>query len=154
MSTMHVTLELDEEILQRAITELELTNPPAIKLNGSGAKTETAGGKMTWRGLYDPASHTITVASGLAALSKERLIEMVPHLRFTLLHELRHAWQRENWSAAEIAAAFSGPYHLQPGEIDANAWADYAMPAYVGIVKAKRRPVGGRTGFQKLGASR
>jgi hypothetical protein len=43
-----------------------------------------------------------------------------------------------------------GTYDGSHIEIDANAWADGAAAKYRGLVRIKRRPVGGRTGFGRM----
>lgn len=149
----HVNVELDESILAEVIRELKLANPPTITLNHNGlvtAENNNAGAGEV-RGLYSPAKNHVTIATANPSSQRERQIELAKHLRFTVLHELRHAWQRENWDDRTAAAMRDGTYFDSGEEQDANAWAEYAMPKYAGLVKVTRRPVGGRTGFQRLG---
>jgi hypothetical protein len=154
MATMHVKIELDADTLARAIKELKLTNAPKFVLNHSGvARNTTAGkGEQQVRGLYSPMTNIVSIASQRPEHSRERLIELTRHVSFTVLHELRHAYQREYWTVEQKMECEAYDYAQRPDEIDANLWAEYARPKYLGLVKITRRPVGGKTAFQRLGS--
>jgi hypothetical protein len=149
----HVEVELDESVLADAIRELGLNEPPTFTLNHNGkvSASKNSGGFLEVRGLYSPSKNNVTIATATETAQRERIPELAKHLRFTVLHELRHAWQRENWSGEYAEQMAAGPYFMRGEEIDANEWAEYAMPLFPGLVKVKRRPVGGKTGFQRLG---
>jgi hypothetical protein len=153
MATMHVKIELDADTLARAIKELKLTTPPKFVLNHSGVARNTNAGKgeQQVRGLYSPKTNIVSIASQRPSSSQERLIELTRHVSFTVLHELRHAYQREYWTVEQhMENSMVEDYHMKPEEIDANLWAEYARPKYLGLVKITRRPVGGKTAFQRL----
>jgi len=152
MSIARIDLQLDEATLHTVFAELRLTNPPSFTLNASGhadPNKNNAGTKM-FRGMYHPTNNHIEIGTQGASFSKESLFILTKHLRFTVLHELRHAWQRENWSESEQAIAADGDYESQPQEIDANAWAEYASPKYKSLVVVRRNQVG-QSGFGRLG---
>lgn len=145
-----VSVEMNEEILADVIAELELSNPPSFTMNHSGkfARNEVSvNGKV--RGSYHPGTNHVTITSQGESFEKEGLYVLTRHLRFTVLHELRHAWQREHWTEEERIKAAQGPYDLRHEEIDANQWAEYAMPKYRGLVKVNRQRVG-KSGFASL----
>lgn len=147
---VHVKIELDEEVLARVVRELGLRNPPGFILNDRGGGRNTSAGRIAYRGLYDGANNLVRIASQHQSSQRERLIELTKHTKVTVLHELRHAWQRENWSAEYQREAAKGPYHERIEEQDAEAWAEYAAPMFPGLVKVTRRPVGGKTGFGRM----
>lgn len=152
----HVTIELNEDTLAQIVKELDLSKPPSFTLNHSGqfAKREMdVGGKgerVLVRGSYHAPTNLVTITSQGESYEREGLYVLTKHIRFTVLHELRHAWQREHWTAEQKRKAAAGPYHLRFEEIDANQWADYASPKYRTLVQIKRRQVG-RNGFSRLG---
>lgn len=141
-----VSIELDEKLLADAISELELKNAPTFTLNDSGrshAEHERV------RGVYHPATNHITITSQGESYTREGLYVLTKHVRFTVLHELRHAWQREHWSPEQQRLGAAGDYADRIEEQDANAWADYASPKYRGLVVITRTPVG-KSGFARL----
>lgn len=146
---VHVRIELNPEVLAAVVAELELKNAPTFRLHSTG-KLKTKDGFGNYRGLYEPAKNHVTIANGFDAYARERQTELVKHLSFTVLHELRHAWQRENWDADTKQAMAAGPYAIRGEELDANAWAEYAQPKYRGLVTVTRRPVGGVSRFAKF----
>lgn len=147
-----VEIQMDADVLARVIGDLGLENAPSFTLNHSGNYPKDllpVQGQV--RGVYHPATNHVDITSGAEAYEREGLTVLTKHVRFTVLHELRHAWQRENWTDDQIQKAFSGPYQYQPGEIDANAWADYAMPKFPKLVTIKRTQIG-KSGFSRLSA--
>lgn len=146
-----VSIELDDNILQLVIGELELNNPPSFTLNHSGQLPGVRIKNATIRGSYDAATNTVTITSQGEAYEREGLYVLTKHVRFTALHELRHAWQREHWTPEQLERARQGPYALRHEEIDANCWAEYAMPKYRGLIRINRQQVG-KSGFARLSA--
>lgn len=146
-----VAITLNEDVLRRVIAELELQNAPTFTLNSNGrvAPEGNTGRFSEIRGLYDPGSNHVTIAAARPEHSREGLYVLTKHLRHTILHELRHAWQREKWSPAEKARAAEGPYEFRREEIDANEWAEYASPKFKGLVTVTRTQVG-QSGFARL----
>lgn len=142
-----VSIELDEAVLAQIIAELELSDPPTFTLNGSSTTQKFDGAKV--RGYYSPADNHVSISTQGESYEKEGLVVLTKHIRFTVLHELRHAWQREHWTDEQKALGSIGPYNLRPEELDANAWADYASPKYRGIVRVKKTQVG-KSGFSRL----
>lgn len=150
----HVTIELNEDTLAQIVEELDLSKPPSFTLNHSGQFAGSTFGdkdrKVIVRGSYHEPTNLVTITSQGESYEREGLYVLTKHVRFTVLHELRHAWQREHWTAEQKRKAATGPYHLRFEEIDANQWADYASPKYRTLVQIKRRQVG-RNGFSRLG---
>jgi hypothetical protein len=150
MSAAHVTIKLDADLLAQLVAELELSNPPSFTLNHSGQLSGVRiGGETKVRGSYHHATNHVTVTSQGSSYEREGLYVLTKHVRFTVLHELRHAWQREHWTKEQQIAGSQGDYAHRHEEIDANQWADYAMPAYRGLVTIKRTQVG-KSGFSSL----
>lgn len=144
-----ISIELAQNELDQIISELELSNPPSFTLNHSGKFARDAisvDGKV--RGSFDPTTNHVTVTTQGESYEKEGLYVLTKHIRFTVLHELRHAWQREHWTEEQKIHGRQGPYHLRPEEIDANAWADYASGKFR-LVKVTRQQVG-RSGLSRL----
>jgi hypothetical protein len=148
---VRVSIELDEDVLAAVIEELKLSNPPTFTLNSRGkVNPEGNTGRFSEiRGLYDPATNHVTVAAARPEHSREGLYVLTKHLRHTVLHELRHAWQREHWTAEQKRRAGEGEYELRIEERDANDWAAYASPKYRGLVRVSRTQVG-KSGFSQL----
>lgn len=144
----HVSIEMDFEILCQVIGELELSNPPTFALNHSGQLSGVRTNAHV-RGSYHQASNHVTVTSQGSSYEREGLYVLTKHIRFTVLHELRHAWQREHWTEEQLIAGQQGDYAHRLEETDANQWADYAMPKYRGLVNIKRTQVG-KSGFSSL----
>ena len=146
----HVTIELDSETLEDVICELELSNPPTFALNHSGRLSGVrVRDNQQVRGSYHGASNHVTITSQGSSYEREGLFVLTKHVRFTVLHELRHAWQREHWTEEQQIAGRLGSYEFRLEETDANSWADYAMPKYRGLVTIKRTQVG-KSGFSSL----
>ena len=146
MLATRIQVELDEEVLRRVIEELELSNPPDFTLNHSGKFPKSFFGEehKNVRGSYEPATNHVTITSQGESFEREGLYVLTKHIRFTVLHELRHAWQREHWTAEEKREAARGSYRERKEEIDANKWAAYASPLYAKLVTIKRTTVGNR----------
>ena len=96
------------------------------------------------RGTHHAGSNHITITTQGEQYERESLYVLTKHIRFTILHELRHAWQHRNWTPEQMNRAKQGPYAMRLVEIDANKWAEYASPKYTGLVKIKREQVGTR----------
>lgn len=144
-----ISIELDQNELGQIISELELSNPPSFTLNHSGRfSKEEIGDHGKVRGVFFPAENHVAITTQGESYEKEGLYVLTKHIRFTVLHELRHAWQREHWTEEQKIAGRIGPYALRPEEIDANSWADYASGKYR-LVKVTRQQVG-RSGLSRL----
>lgn len=137
---VRVGLEINEVVLQQVIEELHLKNPPTFVLNARGVdKSHPDLGKTgEYRGMYYGASNTVEVATGNAGLKHESLTIQTRHLKKTLLHELRHAWQREHWDDEMMREAKRGEYWDRLEERDARAYADDALNRFPGLVKVTR----------------
>ena len=145
-----VSITLGETDFRHALQELEIDqNPPDMILNYSGHHPELSKQHGVVRSVYVPSDHHILITTQGEAFEREGLLVMTKHLRFTVLHELRHAHQHTHWSAEQLIEARRGPYELRGVELDANAWADYAMPIYPGLVIVKRQQVG-KSGFARM----
>lgn len=153
MSAQHIEIVLDDAMFQSVLEELELTErPPSIVLNHPGFASNTTYSKKTAevRGVYDPSDHTVYVSNGNKSLQRERLIETTTHLLVSFLHELRHAHQHTHWAQEELAGGTELGYWESHKEVDARAWSEGAAQKYKGLIRVQRRPVGGRTGFQRM----
>lgn len=147
-----ISIELDENVLELALGELELLDKrPTFTLNHSGQFLGFNDKFGHVRGMYDAATHHISLATQHEQYEREGFYVMTKHFRFTLLHELRHAHQQTHWTAAQLIEARRGPYEFRIEEIDANQWADYAMPKFVGVVRVQRQRIG-KSGFGSLSA--
>jgi hypothetical protein len=143
-----MAIELNEETLALVVAELQLQNPPHFLLNHSGNFSREEVGDLpkgaVVRGTYQASSNTVTITSQGEWAEREGLYVITKHIRFTILHELRHAWQRENWSDEEMRLAGLGKYEYRKEELDANSFADYASPKYRTLVQIKRQQIGNR----------
>lgn len=146
-----VSIEMDENILALVIQELNLSNPPSFTLNHSGFHPDLKVEHGKVRGAYHSPTNHVTITSQGESYEREGLYVLTKHVRFTVLHELRHAWQREHWTPEQQERARQGAYSSRHEEIDANTWAEYAMPKYRGLVRITRQRVG-RSGFARLSA--
>lgn len=146
-----VTLTLNEDVLANVIAELRLTNPPTFTMNARSdmPHPDVAGDHALIRGLYDPVKNHVAIASQGYAYEREGFYVLTKHVRHTILHELRHAWQREYWTPEQQEHGRQGGYRQRPEEIDANQWAEFAAPRYPNLVKVTRQQVG-RSGFSRM----
>jgi hypothetical protein len=144
-----VSITLDEDVLKDVIAELRLSNPPSFTLNHSGRHAELVKEHAKVRGFYEPGNNHVGITTQGESFEKEGIVVMTKHLRFTILHELRHAYQREHWTAEQLATGRCGPYELRKVELDANLWAEYAMPVYPKLVVVKRQTIG-KSGLSRM----
>jgi len=144
----HVTIEMNETVLAQAYEELKLSNPPSFTLNHSGKYADISKDQKV-RGMYHGDTNHVDITSQGDSNEREGLYVLTKHIRFTVLHELRHAWQREHWTPEQKTLGHQGNYAQRIEEIDANEWARYASQKYRGLVTIKRRQVG-TSGFSRL----
>lgn len=155
MTPQHIEVVINEELYAKLLAELELeARPPALSLNHSGFASGTNLAKRTVevRGVYSPATHTVYVSTGNAALQRERIIESTKHLLVTFLHEMRHAHQHVHWGSEKFGLPEDGghSYWDSREEVDARAWSEGAAENYKGLVRISRRPVGGMSGLGRM----
>lgn len=151
-----VNIEIDEVQLSRLYDDLKIQSRPKIIVNfdsraeGKGAKMKTTaahkkkiretGGDL--RGRYSPSSNTITIANQTRSFPHQSHALIQHSVRWTLLHEVRHRWQDENWTEREKQANREGNYEERVEELDANDFAARHAVDYPGLVKvtSNRRP--------------
>lgn len=131
-------VELNDDALARLYEEQGFRRIPTISiLPAIPGKTKT--------GDYTPPGFIRLL------LHDERMQGRLPHvisaLNRTLLHELRHHWQFENWGTGAFDDK-PGAYIGQRHEIDARDFADANAHRYR-LIRVKRRPQ--TSGFSKLG---
>lgn len=141
----HINLEVNEETLQKAINDLELENPPTFVLNGTRDSQNVYG-------TYEQKRNLVTINVHRRGNGSTALTELTKRVKRTILHELRHAWQREKLSQEELVEWGLGPYHLRREERDANDWAVRSEAKYPGLVRVVRKQ-SGRSGLSRLAAA-
>lgn len=95
--------------------------------------------------------HKISIFAGAPGLDVGRLTFAATAATDTLLHELRHAWQYENWTDDFYAKDARRPYSQQELEKDANEWASTNAIRWRGLVHVSRRFP--NSGFSRLSAA-
>ena len=137
---VRIGLELDETVLAEVIADLQLSDPPTFVLNHSGriADHPDLGKDGRFRGLYSPGENLVTIATGLDGMRHETYTILSRHLKNTVLHELRHAFQREHWDDEMKAWAKRGGYHERPEEVDARRYADENAERFKGLVRVTK----------------
>lgn len=107
--------------------------------------------RIRFHGSFHRSTCTIQISTNISQFERDRLRSVASDLTFTLLHELRHAWQYENWSPDRIDRANKQPYHDRETENDANAFATSNQSKWLGIVRPGR--VSQPSRFSQLGSS-
>ena len=142
---VHIDLQIDQTVLDKVIADLELENPPSFVLNGTRDNINILG-------TYEAKRNLVTVNIHRPGFGGTALTILTKSVKHTVLHELRHAWQRENLSQEELNLWKQGPYRERREERDANDWATRNERLYPGLVKIVRKK-SGRSGFARFAAA-
>lgn len=142
-----IDITIDDVVLKEVLVELKIDHrPPTITTNDQKVKKHK-GAKWfngeEW-GHYVPSENHVAIQTLPEDLQRLPLFRLVPKIRETLLHELRHAHQYETWSEPRKERMHDGPYWLRDCEIDARGWAYKAAtgPKFKKLVEVKRQPIG------------
>ena len=141
----HIDLQIDQEMLERAIANLELENPPAFVLNGTRDDVNVLG-------TFEARRNLVTINVHRPGFGATALAVLTKGVKHTILHELRHAWQREKLSPEELTLWKQGRYRDRREERDANDWAARNERSYPGLVKIVRKK-SGKSGFARFAAA-
>lgn len=140
---MHVSAEIDKAVLAKVITDLELQNPPTFTTNGSSSLNHHVTKKgIILRGTYDAVRNHVILYTQSENEERTPSTLLRQQLQFTMLHELRHAWQREHWDAKMKARMSWGKYEDRGEEKDANEYAEAHRSLYPGLIVVKVTPLG------------
>ena len=133
-------ITLNEEKLSELYDELGLKRRPVIRLTAAPNADHATRGTAT--------GNSITITYGLRSQAVDRLHFVQSQIVRTLLHEIRHIWQFENWNGYNFNN--KSDYWVKREEIDAREFADNNLAKWRGIVRVSR-PV--RSRLSKLSAS-
>lgn len=152
-----VDIHVDQVVLDRVFDDLKIQHRPSIIVNfdsraegkGGALKTTQAHRKKIAEsgsdlyGRYKPAENVILVANRTRSFAYQSVAFITHQIRWTLLHELRHRWQDENWSEREKLQNRQGKYDERLEEIDANDFAAreaFKYPGLVTVATNRRNP--------------
>lgn len=122
------------ETLHRVLADLGLP-PDAVTVTLDPADAGLLNGG------FNAASNSIRLYTGHARNRYQTPTTTLIALTRTLLHELRHRWQLEEWGVEKFAvAAGSGSYEVRRAERDARQWAEANLGRYKGLVRLVRDP--------------
>ena len=119
-----------QEAFERACVELGLKRPVRLELRRSNSGGITRG---------EAAPGQILIYVGLESQEMNRLLFVTTQITRTVLHELRHEWQFENWTQKQWDEDDRYTYNIKPSEVDARDWADRNVSKYRDLVRVKRR---------------
>ena len=152
-----VVITIDDQELDRLYSDLKIEARPKIIVNfdsraeGKGARLKTTAGHRRkvsesgndLQGHYDPAKNVITVANRTRSFAYQSVALIQAMIRWTILHEVRHRWQDENWSEREKHQNAEGPYEKRVEELDADDFASRHAVDYPNLVMVttNRRPL-------------
>lgn len=133
-----VSAEINPTILAEVIRDLELSDPPTFTTNGSSAINHQIHNKgVMLRGSYDAVRNHVTLYTQADAEERTPTTLLRKQLLHTMLHELRHAWQRENWDEAMKRRMSWGKYEERGEERDANEYAEHHRALYPRLIDVK-----------------
>jgi hypothetical protein len=134
---------LNEAVLKEIEEDLKLVAPCSIVF-----RDRLAGRKMGEAQWHKPGRKiVIEIASGMYEFAKIRDLQM--EMLITILHELRHYYQKDHWPNEVIVADMQLPYHQRKVEKDAEEWARTNAQRYRGLLKLSVRHL--NTGLSRLG---
>ena len=143
MRPTHVSATIDPNVLKRVIEDLELHDPPTFTTNGSSSINHRVTEKgVILRGTYDAVRNHVTLYTQSESEERQASTLLRQQLQFTMLHELRHAWQREKWDAKTKARMSWGRYEERGEEKDANEYAEAHRSLYPGLIVVKITALG------------
>lgn len=139
-----LNIEINQAELHRLAQEIDL-DLSRVSIQTSSQQPRRRDGFETW-GHWSPGR--ITLFLGVEIQQNSRLRSIVHHLNETLLHELRHEWQAQHWSAKERAEKHGAYLSGSKIELDANEFAE-AKSGSFRLVRLKPRVVA-KSGFARL----
>lgn len=92
----------------------------------------------------------VTIYYGIQSQQINKLRYVQAQIVRTVLHEMRHQFQFENWSEGQWAIDEKYEYNIKPSEIDAREFADNNLAKYRDLVKVERK---GQSRFGRLSAA-
>jgi hypothetical protein len=135
-----LTVSINPAKLAEVIALLGLEDPPRIHLIRTPPPTRHYGGRtMVVYGEADYARHRVNVYTAIEQFDHERLPFVASEMGRTLLHELRHFHQLQNWSAEEREADQKKHYFTRKAEEDAENFAVQHISSFKTLVRVGRR---------------
>jgi hypothetical protein len=144
-----IQVTINDPVFQKVCTDLGLKRPVSMHLKQAPSRGYTTRGHAAW-------DRTITIYYGLQKQELDRLPFVISQISRTILHELRHEWQFENWTEEKWEEDARYSYNIKPSEIDARDFADANLAKYRSLVRVKRLGVSrmGRLGAAEAKARR
>jgi len=133
-----IKVEINDPIFQKVCEDLGLEHPVSVVLKPAASRASATRGMAAW-------NRVITIYYGMEKQEVTRLPFVISQVSKTILHELRHEWQFENWTDKQWDDDARYAYNIKPSEIDARDFADTNLAKYRGLVKVKR------TGVSRMG---
>lgn len=145
---LKATVDADE--LCKVCDELQLDSPPGVvfRTGQPNQRVLRAGRVPVCFGQYDEAKNVVIIYMGIDEYEADKLRYVQSEIVITILHELRHAYQKQHWAAEDLAADRARPYMLRKAERDAETWAVENASRFRRIVRVIRRTHG--SGFSKI----
>jgi len=143
-----VDIQIDEAVLARVYDDLKIQSRPKIIVSFN-AKAESAGAKLRstsahkkkvrefgadLKGRYKPADNVIEIGNQTVSFKYQSEAFITHSVRWTLLHEIRHRWQDEQWTPDQKRRNHEGRYEERVEELDANDFAARHAVEYPGLV--------------------
>ena len=126
-----ITVKITQPAMDRLVHELKLKAPVDVAIRRAP--------NANCYGEYDPERRLITVFLGTHGRMHDRFSELAFKIVETILHEMRHVHQFENWDKERIAADMLKPYHWREIETDAREWARIATKDYLKTIEVRRQ---------------
>ncbi len=145
-----IKAELNIGAYSRLCDELDLTEPPEVRIINGRISGVNIGNNTICMGVHNHGNNTITITLDLRQYENDGLIAAQTELARVLLHEARHAYQWQNWTKERINADKRKPYEKQEMESDAREFEDRVID-YRSIIRVKRKFPS--SGMSRLGAT-
>lgn len=144
-----VDIAINQAVLDRVYDDLKIKSRPKIVVSFN-AKAESAGAKLRsteahkkkvremgadLMGRYKPADNVIEIGNQTRSFAYQSEALIGASVRWTLLHEIRHRWQDEQWTPEQKRRNHEGRYEERVEELDANDFAARHAVDYPGLVK-------------------
>jgi len=132
----YMRLKIDQSLLREVCNDLRLSYPPEIRFASPKPPTITSSGEVCRVfGVFNHFDKSIVLYDWMEDLAA---------MEVTLLHELRHAYQKHtwswlrwtlnNWRSQTILSQSPRLYNETPMEADANRFAEENTRGYRGLI--------------------
>ncbi|MBA2726506.1 MAG: hypothetical protein H0U53_10990 [Actinobacteria bacterium] len=129
-----ITARLDEPKFALLCESLGLKAAPTVQIRTAASSD----GGIRTLGEYHGYENVVKLFIGFSSDNLEKLRFLQGKLTITFLHEMRHAWQTQQWGHEAMAKARNEPYHVRRSEVDANSFAEANAHLWRNVIRVVR----------------